>query len=89
VLIGNSSGEPAPLDFATLIAGHANARIETFASAREEGHAGADLAVLLDLLAAGRLTADIGFEAPWSELDAALDALRDRRVAGKAVLRVE
>jgi hypothetical protein len=31
----------------------------------------------------------VGLETPWSELGAALDALRDRRVAGKAVLRVE
>jgi NADPH:quinone reductase len=45
--------------------------------------------VLLDLLAAGRLAVDIGFEGSWSELGAALDALRERQVAGKAVLRVE
>jgi hypothetical protein len=50
---------------------------------------GEDLEVLLRLVAAGRLVADVGLEAPWSELGVALDALRDRRVAGKAVLRVE
>jgi NADPH2:quinone reductase len=88
VLIGNSSQEPTPLDFAAFMAGHEDARIQNFASAREEAHAGADLALLLDLLAAGRLVADVGFEAPWSELGTALDALRDRRVAGKAVLTV-
>jgi NADPH2:quinone reductase len=85
---GNSSGEPAPFDFATFGAGHAEARIETYFSFRHESHAGEDLRVLLDLVAAGRLTADIGLEAPWSELGTALDALRDRQGAGKAVLRV-
>jgi NADPH:quinone reductase-like Zn-dependent oxidoreductase len=69
--------------------GHEAARIENFVSYREEARAGADVAVLLDLLAAGRLVADVGLDAPWSELPAALDALRGRQVAGKAVLRVE
>ena len=45
--------------------------------------------MLVELLAAGRLVADIGYGGPWTELPAALDALRDRKVAGKAVLRVE
>jgi NADPH2:quinone reductase len=90
VSFGNSSGEPAPFDFAAFITrGSASARIETYASSRQEAHAGANLEVLLDLLAASRLAADVGLEAPWTELGAALDALRDRRVAGKAVLRVE
>ena len=90
VVFGNSSREPAQFDFAAFAAGgHTDARIETYFSYRNESHAGEDLAVLLDLVAAGRLTADIGLEAPWTELGAALDALRDRRVSGKAVLRVE
>jgi NADPH:quinone reductase-like Zn-dependent oxidoreductase len=87
---GNSSGEPAPYDFAAIMAaGAPEARIEHYASFRHAAQAGAGLEVLLALLAAGRLAADVGFEAPWSELGAALDALRDRQVAGKAVLRVE
>jgi NADPH:quinone reductase len=89
VSLGNSSLQDAPLNFATFMPGHEDARIQSFASYREEAQAGANLAVLLDLLAAGRLVADVGLEAPWSELPAALDALRDRLVAGKAVLRVE
>lgn len=89
VTLGNSSGEDAPLNFATFMLGHEAARIENFVSYREEARAGADVAVLLDLLAAGRLVADVGLDAPWSELPAALDALRGRQVAGKAVLRVE
>jgi NADPH2:quinone reductase len=89
VALGNSSGEDAPLNFATFMAGHEAARIETFSSHREEARAGANLTVLVDLLAAGRLVADVGLEAPWTDLPAALDALRGRQVAGKAVLRVE
>jgi NADPH2:quinone reductase len=90
VAFGNSSREPSSFDFATFArGGHADARIETYFSYPQESHAGADLAVLLDLVATGRLAADVGFEAPWSDVGAALDALRDRQVAGKAVLRVE
>lgn len=90
VSFGSSSREPAPFDFAAFARdGRADAGIQIYLSQSEEAHAGADLEVLLGLLAAGRLAADVGLEAPWSELGAALDALRDRRVAGKAVLRVE
>jgi NADPH:quinone reductase len=88
VSLGNSSREPSPFDFATFIASQRDVRIETYFSYRREAHAGEDLALLLELVADGRLAADVGLEAPWSELGAALDALRDRRVAGKAVLRV-
>lgn len=88
VLVGNSSGEDAPLNFGRLVAGHGSARIENFLSGVHEARAGANIAVLVELLAAGRLVADVGFEADWSELPAALDALRDRQVAGKAVLRI-
>jgi NADPH2:quinone reductase len=89
VMLGNSSQDPAALDFAAFMPAHVEARIEHYASYRHEAQAGADLAVLVDLLAAGRISADVGLEAPWSEIGAALDALRDRRVAGKAVLRVD
>jgi NADPH:quinone reductase-like Zn-dependent oxidoreductase len=86
VLVGNSSGEDAPLNFGTLVAGHGSARIENFLSGVHAPRAGADIAVLVELLAAGRLASDVGFEADWADLPAALDALRDRQVAGKAVL---
>jgi NADPH2:quinone reductase len=89
VTLGSSSQAPASLDFLTFMRGHEDARIRNYASYHHAGHAGASLAVLLDLLAAGRLAVDIGFEGSWSELGAALDALRERQVAGKAVLRVE
>jgi NADPH:quinone reductase len=48
-----------------------------------------DLTLLTTELAAGRLETHIGLAASWREPDEALAALRDRRVAGKAVLRVD
>jgi NADPH2:quinone reductase len=48
-----------------------------------------DLTLLTTELAAGRLDTHIGLVASWREPEEALAALRDRRVAGKAVLRVD
>lgn len=48
-----------------------------------------DLRRLADLVAAGRLDPQIDLEAPWSEAPRAIEALLDRRVNGKAVLRVD
>jgi acrylyl-CoA reductase (NADPH) len=47
-----------------------------------------DLELLLAELAAGRLDPQIDLTLDWREADAALAALMDRRVAGKAVLTV-
>jgi NADPH:quinone reductase-like Zn-dependent oxidoreductase len=41
---------------------------------------------LADLVAAGRLKPPLGLVLPWEETPAALAALRDREVRGKAVL---
>jgi NADPH:quinone reductase-like Zn-dependent oxidoreductase len=48
----------------------------------------ADLRRLADLVAAGRLDPQIDLTEPWTEAGAAIDALLDRQVAGKAVLTV-
>jgi NADPH:quinone reductase-like Zn-dependent oxidoreductase len=87
VLVGNSSGEDAPLNFGRLVA-HGEARVQTFLSSLYEATAGADIATLAELVASGRLVADVGMEADWKDLPAALDALRDRQVSGKVVLTV-
>jgi NADPH2:quinone reductase len=47
-----------------------------------------DLRRLAELVAAGRLDPQIDFVKPWTEAAEAIEALIDRRVAGKAVLRV-
>jgi NADPH2:quinone reductase len=52
------------------------------------GGASRDLARLCALAAAGRLDGQIEFEASWRESAAALSALLERRIGGKAVLHV-
>jgi NADPH:quinone reductase len=85
VTYGNSTGEPARLDFADFRA-HPDARVESFFSFSYEDIAGAGLRTLLALVAGGRLDADVGLELPWTRVNEAIDAVRDRQVAGKAVL---
>jgi len=54
-----------------------------------EGGATRDLERLLGLLAAGRLDPQVDLELPWERFAEAFEALRERRIAGKAVLTVE
>ena len=51
--------------------------------------AASDLARLCRLMADGRLDGQIEFEGSWHEAAQALDALRERRIGGKAVLHVD
>src|SRR5919202_5172299 len=88
ILFGNSSREPSTIDF-TAFFGHEEATIRSYFSARHEADAGRLLAMLLDLIAAGRLEAEIGFHASWDRLNEAMDGLSDRHFAGKAVLTVD
>jgi NADPH2:quinone reductase len=50
--------------------------------------AGVGLALLADLIAAGKLRPQIAIEAPWSEIGTVAGRLIDREFTGKAVLRV-
>jgi NADPH:quinone reductase len=50
---------------------------------------GADLARLAGLVASGDLHPQIDFETSWREPREAIEALLDRRIAGKAVLRID
>jgi NADPH2:quinone reductase len=59
-----------------------------FAILSHSRSASRDLRRLAELVAAGRLDPQIDFVSPWAEAGAAIDALMDRRVAGKAVLQV-
>ena len=88
VSYGNSSRAAAPFDVFAF-AGRDDARVRTYFSSAHAHEAGAGLAVLLDLVAAGRLRVELGATEPWDHLDDTLDRLRDRRLAGKAVLTVE
>jgi NADPH:quinone reductase len=87
VTYGNSSREPTPIDF--LAFGHDEAALRTYFSARHEHEAGQRIALLLGLLAAGRLRVEIGARESWDRLDEVLEALDGRRFGGKAVLLVD
>lgn len=60
-----------------------------FSELASTGTGSADLRRLAELIAAGRLDPHIDRTASWTEAGAAIEALLDRRVNGKAVLVVE
>jgi NADPH:quinone reductase-like Zn-dependent oxidoreductase len=87
VVFGNSSGEPSTISFSDF-RGAPNARLQSFSyfwSEAEERFA-PDLALLVSLVADGALKPPIGVERNWREIAAVAGQLRNRRVAGKAVL---
>jgi NADPH:quinone reductase-like Zn-dependent oxidoreductase len=90
VVYGNSSGEPTSIGFADFRGGQ-NARLQSFfyfTSGPEEQFA-PDLALLVSLVADRSLTPQTGPERSWRELAQVAEQLRDRRLGGKAVFRVE
>jgi NADPH2:quinone reductase len=90
VVFGFSSREPSPISFGDF-AGHTRAKIESFYvyQSGEPPWYGEDLGYLAGLIGLGKLNPQIGYQGSWRELDAALTALRNRQVIGKAVLRVD
>jgi NADPH:quinone reductase-like Zn-dependent oxidoreductase len=88
LVFGNSSKEPATLDFRAF-AGRDRVRIQSFFSAHYEHLAADNLRTLLGLVADGRLLVEVGLQTPLADVNDALDALDRRRVRGKAVLRVD
>jgi NADPH:quinone reductase len=87
LLFGNSSREPSTIDF-TAFFGHEEATIRSYFSARHEADAGRVLGMLLDLVAAGKLHVEVGFEGSWDRVNEAMDGLSERRFPGKAVLTI-
>jgi len=87
LVFGNSSKEPSSIDFRAF-AGRDRVRIQSFFSAHYEHLAADNLRTLLGLVADGRLADRVGLETPLAEVNDALDALSERRVDGKAILRV-
>lgn len=89
VVFGNSSGEDTTISFQSFV-GHHGARLTPFFSylAGPPASFGADLAVLVSLIEAGKLTPPIGLEESWRNFGPATTALRDRRVQGKAVFHI-
>lgn len=63
-----------------------NGKVMGFFHAEPEETKGADLAVLAELVADGRLVPYLGLAEKWERVREVLDEMRDRRVRGKAVL---
>ena len=84
------SGEPTTLAFADF-RGAPNSRVQSFSyfTSEAEDRFAPDLALLVSLIADGSLRPQIGAERSWRDIAAVAEQLRDRRVAGKAVLLVD
>lgn len=89
VIFGNSSGEPTAINFREF-AEHPNARIQSFSyfTSEAEGRFAPDLALLASLVSEGSLKLSL-VESSWRDLARIGPELRERRIAGKAVFRVE
>lgn len=81
--VGWTSGEPAVFPPYSTIGPP-----KSLTSFLIEGAVGPDLAVLVDLLADGKLSTPIGWRGPWDEIHTAAAALLDRQVNGKVILDV-
>ncbi|MBN9221996.1 MAG: zinc-binding dehydrogenase [Mesorhizobium sp.] len=86
VMFGSSSGELTPIGFRQFVPGHEGARLQTFAYYASGPSIGADIALLLAMVVAGRLETRIALTVPWTGIAEALEALRQRSFSGKAVL---
>lgn len=89
VIFGNSSGEETPLSFRDF-GGANNSRLQSFhsfASGPEEQFV-PDLALLAGLVARGALKPQI-VEQSWRDIGRIAHELRERRIDGKAVFRVD
>lgn len=91
VMFGGSSGEETTFS-GSVFFGHENARLQTFffyGSSGRPAPLGTDLALLVSLTEAGKLTPQIGWEGSWHTIDQALIALQNRQVIGKAVFHLD
>ncbi|MFJ3624382.1 zinc-binding dehydrogenase [Streptomyces iakyrus] len=81
--VGWTSGQPAVFaPYATV------GPAKSLTSFVIEGDVGPDLAVLTELAAEGALGVEIGWQGTWDRFEEAAEALRGRRISGKAVLEV-
>jgi len=89
VIFGNSSGEPTSLSFRDF-AEHPNARIQSFSYFRSEAEErfAPDLALLASLVGDGSLKLAL-VERSWRDIAEIGPELRERRIPGKAVFRID
>jgi NADPH:quinone reductase len=81
--IGWSSGEPAVFPPYSTVGPS-----KTISSFLNQGDNGSDLATLLGFVSDGSVKVEIGWRGSWEQIVDAAEALRGRRVKGKAVLDV-
>lgn len=89
VTFGNSSREQTTFDVSTFYGKAPRLVGFSLLQAWEQEGLSADLGVILGLIAADALDPHIGLQQSWRDAPDAMAALRDRRVQGKAVLRIE
>ena len=85
IWFGQASREPVTLSFFDLLYHQPSATIRHFSYADPPPYGG-DLAILVRLVADGRLHPEIGRVADWADTAGTLTDLRDRRIRGNAVL---
>lgn len=83
--VGMASLEPTTIDFEQARLRGGNTRIEAFAVGPGFGP---ELALLVDLVAAGQLDPQVDWRGPWDKAADAAEALLGRKIRGKAVLEV-
>ncbi|MGZ4152680.1 MAG: zinc-binding dehydrogenase [Actinomycetota bacterium] len=90
VTFGNSSGETTEFDPRTFYRRGAPTMRGLFIvwELLHERVGSRQLGTLVDLVARGALRADIDLVKPWNEAGSAVEALLERRIAGKAVLTI-
>jgi NADPH:quinone reductase len=92
VSFASSDANPVSFPARALFARAPGARLHglfVFEEIERTGTGGRDLGRLAGLVAAGELDAQIDLEASWRDPGPAIEALLERRVAGKAVLLVD
>jgi NADPH:quinone reductase-like Zn-dependent oxidoreductase len=92
IAFGASSPDPATFDVPGFYRRAPGARMYgfmIFVELRRTGTGPADLRFLAEEVAAGRLDPGVSVVESWREHATVVEALMDRRVAGKAVLRID
>ena len=89
VLYGRASGEDARVGLSSFIPGRVGCIQSFFIYETDVRTFGRDLGFLASLLGSGQLEPQIGLEVSWRDLGAAVAAVRDRKVNGKAVLHLD
>jgi NADPH:quinone reductase-like Zn-dependent oxidoreductase len=86
--VGQASRRPTTIDFEAERQRGGGRRVEVFTVGTGYAGFGTDIEELLGLVAAGRLDPQVGWRGPWARAAEAADAVRGRRVAGKAVVEI-